>query len=208
MGGWQSNQETSQSGDIPQLTYQCSGGGVEVDITNRKKIALLLPTTESNNCAVMLRLTVDTAEMTGDHLLHLNQRKRTHESNRSIMLGLSLSLLTFPSLLLFLAPTPQPLYKSAQKTMWALAGSTVSFEWWTHTRLGQYRSYLCGTVYSLQTMPKYIYVVSILGLLLSRISYKFWVIPQKNMSLDSTQTLLKIQFTVLYLVLFRNKSEL
>lgn len=79
-------------------------------------------------CLQMVRFTEVTAEMTEDHSIYLKQGKRTCESNSIVMLGLLL-LLTFPSLFLFFVRTPQPLYKSAQKTMWALAGSTVSFEW-------------------------------------------------------------------------------
>lgn len=112
-------------------------------------------------------LSVDPAEVVQNNLISSKAEKRTLETNIWYKkFSLSLALLFSLSLSLLLLPSPpnQPQYKSALKTMWALAVIAVSFDWWIHTRLGHYKSCLCGTSDFSQDFPKYIWVVSISGL--------------------------------------------
>ena len=74
----------------------------------------------------MVRLTVDPTEMV-QNMIFSKTEKRTLEIDFWSKNLASLLLSSF----LFLLPEPpnQPQYKSAPKTMWALAITTVSFEW-------------------------------------------------------------------------------
>lgn len=76
----------------------------------------------------MASLAIDPAEIVQNDLISNKPEKRTLETNIWYKNLSSLLLSSFFSLFLLLAPPPQPQYKSAQKTMWALAVITVSFE--------------------------------------------------------------------------------
>lgn len=74
----------------------------------------------------MMRLAIDPDEMVQNDLISSKPKKRIRETN------IWYKNLVFCSLVfsLFLLPTPllQPQYKSAQKTVWALAVVAVNFE--------------------------------------------------------------------------------
>lgn len=116
----------------------------------------------------------------------INQRREGWRPIFGIKIYLLSCSLVFS--LFLLAPPPQPQYKSAQKTMWALAVITVSFECWLHTRHGHYKNCLCGTLHFSQDIIKYTYVVSILWPVSYSFAQTFWVIPPNNMTPDFVQT--------------------
>lgn len=105
-----------------------------------------------HRCSVRGSLAVDPSKMFPNILISSDPGKRTLES--SVTWNFTLSCCLLFCLFLFFAPLLQPQYKSAWKTMWALAVTTVSFEWWIHTRHGHYKSCLCGTLYFFSEYPQ------------------------------------------------------
>ena len=75
----------------------------------------------------MVSLAVEPAEMVQNNLISSNPEKRTLQTNIWYKNLVSVFLSSF--LFLFYSSPRPPQYKSARKTMWALAVITVSFEW-------------------------------------------------------------------------------